>query len=85
MSERGNIISASELYSPRRASRLLSDQLLKTHFSFELLPFAPVLKLKFKREGSAGSQCVSVCVKHNKDKECNVYVIMHNSSDAVQL
>lgn len=76
MFERGNTISARELYSPRRASRLLSDQLLKTHFSSERLPFAPVLKLKFKGETPMDSQCVRVCVhvctEDNKDEEYNM-------------
>lgn len=44
----GNAILVWQVYSPRRASHLLSDQSLKTRFSFEQLPFAPVLKLKFK-------------------------------------
>lgn len=78
MSERGNTISARELYSPRRASHLLSDQLLKTHFSSERLPFAPVLKLKFKGEAPMDSQCVSesVCVCDAKMKTQNANVRM---------
>lgn len=80
MSERGNTISARELYSPRRASHLLSDQLLKTHFSSEQLPFAPVLKLKFKGETPMDSQCVRervcVCVCDTKMKTQNADVRM---------
>lgn len=41
-----------QVYSPRRASRPLSDQLLKTRFSSEQLPFAPVLKLKFTEKAT---------------------------------
>lgn len=48
MSERGKCNFSLTSYSPRRASHLLSDQLLKIRFSSEQLPFAPVLKLKFK-------------------------------------
>lgn len=50
-----NAVSVWQAYSPRRASHLLSDQLLKTHSSSERLPFAPVLKLKFK--GKAPVEC----------------------------
>lgn len=53
--EEENAVSVWQLYSPRRASHLLSDQLLKTRFSSERLPFAPVLKLKFK--GKAPVEC----------------------------
>lgn len=53
--EEENAVSVWQAYSPRRASHLLSDQLLKTRFSSERLPFAPVLKLKFK--GKAPVEC----------------------------
>lgn len=53
--EEENAVSVWQVYSPRRASHLLSGQLLKTRFSSERLPFAPVLKLKFK--GKAPVEC----------------------------
>lgn len=57
-SEEENTISVFELYSPRRASHLLSDQLLMTHFFSELLPFAPGLKLKYKEQAAMDWECV---------------------------
>ena len=46
--KRGIQFQPAKLYSPKRASHLQSDQLLRTHSSSEWLPFAPVLKLKIQ-------------------------------------
>lgn len=62
MFERKYTISAGELFSPRRAGHLLSDQLLTTHSSSAPLAFAPILKLKFKGKAQKESRWVSVCV-----------------------
>lgn len=56
-----NAVSVWQAYSPRRASHLLSDQLLKTRFSSERLPFAPVLKLKFKGKAPVECDWVVLC------------------------
>jgi hypothetical protein len=52
--------SPAKLYSPKRASHLLSDQLLRTHSSSEWLPFAPVWKLKIQIRIKNVGVCVDV-------------------------
>lgn len=89
------MISAREWYSPRRPSHLLSDQLLRTHFSSEQLPFAPVLKLKFKVETPMDSQSMSLWLYYRKETEkmqiwgCYVkyipFKLCHSSIEPYQL